>query len=164
MSDELMASHRRETLDHIDKVRANLTVFANILKDCGVRHDASKLREPEASIFAQVTPRLAALTYGSPEYEENMKDLGVALEHHYKHNSHHPEHYEDGIDGMNLFDLVEMFCDWLAATERHDDGNIYNSIIYSEKRFGMSRQLTRILWNTALIIGYGDVPELPPAE
>ena len=38
-------------------------------------------------------------------------------------NRHHPEHFgEDGIRGMNLPDVVEMLCDWKAASERTKDG------------------------------------------
>ena len=40
------------------------------------------------------------------------------IEHHYAVNSHHPEHYEAGIAGMSLFDLIEMLVDWKAASER----------------------------------------------
>lgn len=46
-------------------------------------------------------------------------------------------------------DLVEMICDWKAASERHNDGNIRKSIEHNAERFGMSPQLTRIFENTA---------------
>lgn len=29
---------------------------------------------------------------------------------------------------MNLIDIVEMFCDWKAASERQLDGNLLKSI------------------------------------
>jgi len=41
-----------------------------------------------------------------------------ALEHHYALYRHHPEHFQNGIDDMNLIDLVEMFADWKASSER----------------------------------------------
>ena len=56
---------------------------------------------------------------------------------------------EFGINGMDLLDLVEMFCDWKAAGERHNDGNILKSIEKNTTRFGLSPQLVRILQNTA---------------
>ena len=71
------------------------------------------------------------------------------LDHHYKHNPHHPEHHEAGVNGMTLIDLVEMFCDWLAAVERHADGDIFKSIEINTKRFNLSQQLVDILINTA---------------
>jgi hypothetical protein len=81
--------------------------------------------------------------------------LKVALDHHYLHNNHHPEHYSNGIDGMSLLDLVEMLMDWKAASERHQEGmNIVRSIEVSSQRFSVSEQLKRILLNTAKEIGW----------
>jgi hypothetical protein len=50
---------------------------------------------------------------------------------------------------MTLVDVVEMFCDWLASSQRHADGNILKSIDYNKDRFGMAEQLTTVLENTA---------------
>lgn len=55
---------------------------------------------------------------------------------------------ELGISGMSLLDLVEMLCDWKAATLRHNDGDIRKSIEINQKRFGYSDELKRILLNT----------------
>ncbi len=46
---------------------------------------------------------------------------------------------------MNLVDLIEMFCDWLASTQRHADGDIYKSIEISRERFGLSDDIVQIL-------------------
>jgi len=79
-----------------------------------------------------------------------LEELEPALEHHYAHNSHHPEHYEHGVAGMTLADVVEMLVDWKAASERHDDDqDIYDSIEHNAGRFDLSDQLTQILRNTA---------------
>jgi hypothetical protein len=53
---------------------------------------------------------------------------------------------------MNLLDILEMFCDWKAASERHADGDIIESIKKNQKRFNMSDELTQILLNTVNII------------
>ena len=71
-----------------------------------------------------------------------------ALEHHYAKNRHHPEHHKNGINDMNLIDLIEMFCDWKASSERQNDGNILKSIEINGKRFHMSPQLIEIFENT----------------
>lgn len=92
---------------------------------------------------------MAALTYGSDEYKKCLQAIKPALDHHYANNSHHPEHYKQGIDDMDLLDLVEMLADWKAASERHNDGNILKSIEINGKRFEMSPQLIRIFENTA---------------
>jgi len=139
-----------DTNDHIARVQQLLRQFAGILEERAIVHDRSKLVSPEKEVFDVVTPKLKALTYGSEEYKASLAEMGEALNHHYLVNSHHPQHYPNGIDGMNLFDLVEMFLDWKAATERHADGNIWTSIETNKDRFGISDQLAGILRNTAV--------------
>ena len=117
-------------------------------------HDNSKLRSPEKELFDEFTPKLKGCTYGSDEYKDYLRELKTALDHHYVNNSHHPEHYMGGVNGMTLFDIVEMFFDWKAATERHADGDIYKSIEVNKGRFGLSDQICEILTNTAKALGY----------
>jgi hypothetical protein len=138
-----------DTFRHIERVRNLLNKCVSDLLHRGERHDQSKLEAPEVALFTEYTPKLAACTYGSPEYNEFRKALGPALDHHYANNSHHPEHYKNGIDDMDLLDLLEMICDWKAASERHNDGNIRKSIEINGKRFEMSPQLIKIFENTA---------------
>jgi len=140
---------RRDTEAHINRVRELLEEASSELRRRGIDHDLSKLSKEEKELFDEYTPKLKGSTYGSPEYAELLKGLGVALKHHYENNSHHPEHYENGVDGFDLFDLIEMFFDWKAASERHADGNIFESIKINKKRFGLSDQLCHILENTA---------------
>jgi hypothetical protein len=44
--------------------------------------------------------------------------------------------------------VVEMLCDWLAATKRHADGDIRKSIAFNQKRFGYTDELKSIFLNT----------------
>lgn len=53
------------------------------------------------------------------------------------------------ISKMNLLDIMEMFCDWKASSERHNDGNIRKSIEINADRFNMCPQLVKIFENTA---------------
>lgn len=137
------------TLKHIKRVSELIgTVIKNLL-DRANSHDKSKLESPEVELFALYTPLLAECTYGSDEYNEYRKKMSAALDHHYANNRHHPEHHKDGINDMTLLDILEMFCDWKAASERHNDGNIRKSIQINGERFQMSPQLIRIFENTA---------------
>lgn len=97
---------------------------------------------------------LRGLTYGSPEYKAELDKMRPTIDLHYKRNSHHPEHYANGIDGMCLLDLVEMLCDWRAATQRHADGDLRKSLVINQERFKMSPQLVSILKNTAVRLGW----------
>jgi hypothetical protein len=137
-----------ETLKHINIVQVYLNQVITNFDERSNVHDRSKLNNPEVEIFDEVTPKLAALTYGSPEYFDILKEMKPALDHHYKHNSHHPEHYENGIKGMSLLDLIEMIVDWKAATLRHNDGNLLRSVEQNQKRFGYSDELKQIFLNT----------------
>lgn len=138
----------RDTKEHIAQVGEFMIMFANELLKRALVHDQSKLESPEVEIFTEYTPKLKHSTYGSEEYKDFLKGMGVALEHHYKNNSHHPEHYENGIKEMDLVDIVEMVCDWKAATMRHANGDIIKSIEINKQRFNYSDELESIFKNT----------------
>lgn len=148
MTEQEIKAVKDDTWRHIHRVQHFMLVAAVQLLERAHQHDQSKLESPEAELFAEWTPKLAAVTYGSPEYDAFRKELAVALNHHYANNRHHPEHWKNGIEDMNLLDILEMFCDWMAASERHNDGNIRKSIEINAPRFDMSPQLRRLFENT----------------
>ena len=139
---------KADTFAHIAQVAILLYYFQTQLGNRALLHDQSKLTAPELETFTKFTPLLAGSTYGSDEYRRFLREMKPALDNHYAVNRHHPEHFAGGIDDMTLIDLIEMLCDWMAAAERHDDGDIINSIKINRTRFGISKQLTRILNNT----------------
>lgn len=143
-----------DTLKHISEVRILLAQVIVELQNRITTHDKSKLEAPEKEIFDRVTPKLRTLTYGSPEYHASLEEMGPALDHHYSVNSHHPEHHEDGIHGMNLVDLIEMLADWKAATLRHDDGDLKRSIDINAERFGYGEEIHTLLLTTACDLGW----------
>ena len=143
-----------DTLKHIKRVSELLTNASIELIKRSICHDNSKLKSPEKELFDEFTPKLKECTYGSDEYHQYLKELKVALNHHYANNSHHPEHYKNGVAGFDLFDLMEMFFDWKAATERHADGNIYKSIEINKERFDIDEQICNIFKNTATRLGW----------
>jgi len=151
--DELYNMHKydstAETLKHIRRVNDYLIDASCEILKRAKKHDQSKLEEPEKASFDEATPLLNNLKFGSEEYRESTRLIKPALDHHYSVNSHHPQHYENGINGMNLFDIVEMFFDWKASGERTKDGDIRKSIEINAERFGISKQLKKILENTA---------------
>jgi len=144
----------QDTKEHIKNVRELLETIQGHLTARQWNHDGSKLEEPEKSMYDEFTPKLKDSTYGSDEYKSFLKDMGVALQHHYQVNSHHPEHFENGINGMSLLDLIEMLADWKAAGMRHANGNITQSLEINRKRFGMSDQLFEIFQNTIKELGW----------
>lgn len=138
----------KDTLKHILRVSQFLHDFITELLYRAKEHDASKLRSPEKEVYDKYTPKLRTTTYGSEEYNKTLVEMEKEGDNHWKFNPHHPEFYPNGINGMDLVDLIEMVCDWKAASERHNDGDINKSIMINKDRFKMSEQLTQILQNT----------------
>lgn len=140
---------KKDTRKHIRRVGKYLKVCRVELVKREMWHDYDKIHDKtEKTLFDEYTPNLKNCTYGSDEYKSYLKGLKKGLDIHYANNRHHPEHFENGIKGMNLIDLLEMICDWKAASERHADGDIYKSIELNQKRFGYSDELKNILKNT----------------
>jgi hypothetical protein len=156
MSDNVPYDSRPDTLQHIEQVRIFLARVIDDLMSRAIHHDASKLKSPEKEAFDEFTPKLGTSTYGSEEYKGYLQAMGEALKHHYAHNSHHPEHRPNGIRDMSLVDLLEMLCDWKAATLRHANGDIRRSIEQNQQRFGYSDELKSILLNTLPLIEQED--------
>jgi len=70
-------------------------------------HDASKFHGIEWDHMAP----------GKPAEEESAKlKLKLAVMHHNRTNSHHPE-YWNGIKNMPRIAIAEMVCDWKARSE-----------------------------------------------
>lgn len=142
------------TQEHINKVQVRVAEVQAVLDQRAAMHDRSKLKEPEKSGFDRLSGRLAQLTYGTDEYRAALAEAKDTIAHHYAHNSHHPEHYANGIAGMSLLDVIEMLCDWKAASERTKQGSIQQSLPINRERFGISDQLYAILENTVRELGW----------
>ena len=154
MSEGNSYDSHEDTVAHIKRVQQLIDICRDNLGIRAANHDLSKLKEPEKSGFDKYTPLLKGSTYGSDEYKTFLVGLGETLKHHYANNSHHPEHYMDGMAGMTLLDLIEMFCDWKAATERHADGSLDRSIGINKDRFKYNEMLERIFQNTRRELGW----------
>ena len=140
-------------MEHIEEVRARMRRAIDSLSQRAAEHDQSKMQPPEVAAFDEMTPMLKTLTYGTPEYKESLVKLGPALQHHYSVNSHHPEFHDQGIKGMSLLDLVEMVCDWSAASIRTENADLRRSLEINQERFGYGDELKQIMLNTMVELG-----------
>ena len=145
-------SSKDDTWKHIHRVTYLLLRIQTEISKRIITHDRSKLKEPELSFFDKYTPFLRTTTYGSNEHSKFLEKLKPALDLHYAIHRHHPQFHKNGIDDMNLVDIIEMVCDWKAASERHNDGDPIESLKISKKRFGISPQLEAILYNTIKLL------------
>lgn len=138
------------TVNHIARVKELLDFAAKELIRRGTEHDKSKFDPIESGPLDEMQRLIdkeGNAPYGSEEYKRRTALLGPMITHHYANNSHHPEHYTDGISGMDLFDLVEMFFDWKAASERNQDGSM--NLSFSIEKYAIPPMLASVLRNTA---------------
>lgn len=138
-----------DVIEHQENVRKFLRKIIEELVERQIHHDESKLREPEKGFYDKYKPRLKEVEsefgYGSPQYEALVGELNKAFRVHYDNNRHHPEHFSNGVNGMTLIDLVEMLCDWKAASSQY---NTKLNLPANRKRFNVSDQLYEVLENT----------------
>ena len=133
---------------HIATVSKFMNTLIADLEKRKIYHDSSKLEEPERSCYDKYIPLLKTAKYGTDEYNAIRKAMEKeGLKHHYESNRHHPEYHKDGINDMTLVDIVEMFIDWEAASQRSDTG-FKEGLKLNRKKYGMNEQLYRILLNT----------------
>lgn len=135
------------TQGHIYNVRKLLNKFADVLKQKGETHDQSKLEEPEVYGWAamDLEPRYE---YGSYEYYDKLRRFSEVFNHHYKVNSHHPEHFVNPEHEMTLIDMVEMLCDWFAYKQDIPIREGVELIREQCNRFGFSDTIMSLLTNT----------------
>ena len=145
----------RANAQHIRQVQHNLSQVVQELIKRGIEHDLSKWSPIEWPYFSRATSKLKKLTYGSPEYKENLKSLKPAIEAHHQTNRHHPEYFGGDITRMSLIDLIEMLADWKAATERHSDGDIMRSLDINIEKFNIPDSLASVLRNTLEDLKWG---------
>ena len=55
---------------------------------------------------------------------------------------------------MSLLDVIEMLCDWRAAVDPHQDGDLYQSLLINARRAGIGEQLYAVIENTARELGW----------
>ncbi len=144
-----MSEIKFKTMRHIEAVRAFMGEIIQQLLIRSALHDQSKLKPPEEKTFEKYTNLLKKTEFGSNSYKALTKKMKPAISHHFKENRHHAEHFKNGIKGMNLIDIIEMFCDWESSCLRHEDGDIKKSILIMKKKLNLSEELYEIFLNTA---------------
>ena len=135
---------------HRDRVAKYLTSIIQDLQQRAANHDNSKLEDDELIDYAAVHEEFDITPYGTPEYLAIKERIKPAIDRHFSINRHHPEHFENGIKGMDLVDLLEMVCDWRSATQNHDVGStMEKSIDFAVRKYSIGPDLEAILRNTA---------------
>lgn len=139
--------HYWQTTTHKAWVAYYMLRFSARLTWRAVVHDLSKYTPSESEGFVRNIRRLRTTTYGTPEYKALLDDIKPSIALHYARNSHHPEHYDNGISDMDMADVVEMLCDWRAAVRRHADGDVKKSILSNTARFSIPLAMADVFRN-----------------
>ena len=143
-----------DTILHISEVSENLEVVVSQLKQRGLAHDRTKLQALEFDGFVSTREKFKKANYGSPEYQECVDLTKPAVDHHYKNNRHHTGFHKDGINGMNLIDIMEMICDWRAAARRSPDKKLEDTLDYAADKYKIEPQLKKLIINTLKELGW----------
>lgn len=135
-----------DTRQHQFKVRTFLGQAIRNLFDRAIVHDDSKLHPPEKEIFDVIKPEMkeveAQYGYGSDEWQKQYDRVQELLEKHYKVNDHHPQHFQNGVDGMSLMAVLEMVADWKAAASAYGHDINLEHVFH---RFKIDPQLQSII-------------------
>ena len=125
-------------LRHTKLMASHLERLADALKQRAITHDASRFVEDEFSGFVQINRVARTCEYGSPEYKASLEVDAVSL--HYSRNSHHPEHFDNGVDGMSLIDFIEMVADWKTTSEIYGQTLLKDALEIQAERFGLQEK------------------------
>lgn len=133
---------------HQARVKELIDAIIEELQQRAATHDDSKFDDEERDTYLNLIPKI----YGEAETtDEERAELKIAaqpaIDHHYAVNRHHPEFHEAGVDGMTLVDLIEMVCDWKAASERGGN-NLMANMDNNQNRFRLTGQLRSVIENT----------------
>ena len=137
----------KDLVDHKQRVASHMQSLANDLFRRATIHDNSKFSPEEFEAYEEAFPNLAKYAYGTPELRAELHKIKPAIEHHFKVNDHHPEYHEQGVNEMNLVQLLEMLCDWMAASERSQT-NFLQGLEMNKERFHIDDQLFEVIKNT----------------
>lgn len=146
----------QDTYIHKDFVRKSCKKLATYLESIGAKnhakmlmkraevHDNSKIScEDELRALSMIINDKESLKDATKSLSQLKQD---AIKLHWKHNSHHPEYFEN-VEDMEKIDIMEMCCDWHARSLQYNTNlmdfvktrqesrfhfpeYIYNEIIY----------------------------------
>ena len=96
--------------------RTGAIEHAQMLRERAKIHDNSKISfEDELSALARIINDKSTLRDSTKQLSQIKQD---AIKLHWKHNTHHPEHFKSPTD-MSRLDVMEMCCDWHARSAQY---------------------------------------------
>ncbi len=130
-------------LRHIMTVQGLLRRVARQLLDRADGHDLSKLAPDELGGMIEIDAIAGRYGLNSPEYMAALS--GEAIQLHQSRHSHHPEYHPNGIEDMDIFDLIEMVCDWKAANQLRGHPEWGKSVDMMAERLSLSPEYVLLI-------------------
>jgi hypothetical protein len=130
-----------DLIQHKRWVAEYMQIVANELFRRAVIHDNSKFSSEEFEAYEEAFPGLQKYAYGTDEFRAELRKIEPAIEHHYKAN------HLNGIADMDLIQVIEMVCDWLAASKRSQK-DICQGLEINQRRFGIEQQVINLISHT----------------
>ena len=145
---DLEKEYIKTNIDHRYYVKFFITKIIEELSHRANVHDSSKYSNDETVGFVKAIP-YTNIKWGSTDIPNDIANsLQDSLLIHHSRNDHHPEYFENGIEDMDLIQLLELACDWRAAMIRHKNFDIDETICVGQTRFKFCDSIARILQNT----------------
>lgn len=174
-------------LRHVTELRSALLRVQQDLEARAVRHDVSKFSPEEFPGFARINSTARKHPYGSEEYRAAIRAEKDTVDRHQRGNSHHPEYHEarvredlrrttsespgpglkwvvpveiEGVDVMPWLDVIEMVCDWWAATQTYGTTPWKEVLEKQKARWNWSLEHWWLIGQVAAFLS-GDAAPLP---
>ena len=129
--------HKKYVMIACDKMATYLEkhgIFhhAALLRERAVIHDNSKF---DSSIERRAFSAIINDKSCMGNFNEQLSKLKIeSIKLHWKHNSHHPEFYDNPED-MTRLDIMEMVCDWYARSLQYNNDLLDFAYTKQENRF-----------------------------
>lgn len=125
------------------------TEHARMLRERAIIHDESKISCVEELMA------LSRIINDKSSLRDADKQLSIikqdAIRLHWKHNSHHPEHFATAMD-MSKLDIMEMCCDWHARSTQYKTNFLEFVKKQQENRFHFPDWMFQEIWQYCLVL------------
>lgn len=129
--------------------REGAVEHAKMLRERAIVHDNSKICcEGELSALSRIIHDKGSLKDATKQLSPIKQD---SIKLHWKHNSHHPEHFKNAID-MSKLDIMEMCCDWYARSMQYKTDFLEFVKARQEDRFHFPDWMFAEVWHYCKVL------------
>lgn len=129
--------------------RTGAIEHAKMLRERAKIHDNSKISiEDELSALSRIINDKSTLKDATKQLSQIKKD---AIKLHWKHNTHHPEHFKSPTD-MSRLDVMEMCCDWHARSTQYGTNFLEYVQEQQKNRFKFPVWMFEEIWHYCQIL------------